>query len=143
MTVTSTKLKKCADTTTLTMTLTDHTSTTRRSFKVSPPPIILSLSGVLTTTVPADCASSTYYPNGTGLGNNTIPIDYPYFPQTGVECCVVCFGQEYCVSSTIIYVDDANTIVTECDLLIHVNGTEAGTPGIRPLRIQDYGFGSP
>ena len=143
MTLTSAKTKKCTDTTTFTTAVTDHTTTTKIPFEVSPPPIILSSSGVLTTTVPAACASRAYYGNGNGLGNNIIPIDYPYFPQTGVECCIVCFSQENCVASAVIYGDDANTIVVECPLLIHVNGTEAGATGQCPLGIQDYGFRSP
>ena len=143
VTITSTKTKKCTSITTLTTTTTDHTTTTKIPFYVSPPPIILSSPGILTTTVPAACASTPYYPNGNGVGNNIIPVDYPYFAQTAVECCVVCFEQENCVASAVIYDDNTNTTVVECDMLIHVNGTQAGATGLCPLGIQDYGFGSP
>jgi hypothetical protein len=47
------------------------------------------------------------------------------------------------VASAVIYGDDADTIVSECDLLIHVDGTESGVSGICPLGVQTYGFGAP
>ena len=142
ITLTSTKTKECTDTTTITTTVTDRTTTTKIPFSVYPPPLTVSSSGVLTTTVPAACASSAYSPNGNGDGNNITPLMYPYFPQTGVECCVICFSQENCVASAVI-IDDDDGSVRECDLLIHVDGTQPGATSLCPLGIQDYPFGSP
>jgi hypothetical protein len=141
-TSTCTKPQKCTDTTTITITttVTDRTTTTTIPFLVSPAPIILTSPGVLTTTVPAACASTPYLPSGDGVGNEVIPVAYPYFPQTGVECCVVCFSQENCVASAVIY---DGTLLVECELLIHVNGTQPATTNLCPLGIQDYDFGSP
>lgn len=142
VTSTCTKPQKCTDTTTTTTTttITDRTTTSTIPFLVSPPPIILTSTGVLTTTVPAACASTPYLPSGNGVGNLVVPVAYPYFPQTGVECCAICFSQENCVASAAIYDD---TLLVECDLLIHVNGTQPGPTSICPLGIQDYDFGSP
>lgn len=47
------------------------------------------------------------------------------------------------MASAVIYADDANTIVAECDLLIHVDGAGSGVSGFCPLGVQEYGFGSP
>ena len=45
------------------------------------------------------------------------------------------------MASAVIREDDGT--VAECDLLIHVDGTQAGATGLCPLGVQDYPFGSP
>ena len=71
------------------------------------------------------------------MGNLVIIPTYPDFPQTGVECCVLCFERQNCVASAFI------ASALECELLIRVNGTTVGATDQCPLGIEDYDFGSP
>jgi len=138
--------RRCTSTTTLTTTITttDRTTTSTTTATVYPVPSFVSGTGVFTTTVPAACASTPYYPSGNGDGNTILYAEgYPYFPQTSIECCALCFQQENCVASAVIYADDEQTLLAECELLIHVNGTQPGPNVQCPLGIQDYDFGAP
>lgn len=106
-----------------------------------PPPSLVSKKGVLTTTVPAPCADTPYVGTGSnGEDGDAIELTYyPNFPQTAVECCVLCFdptAYPNCVASAFI----ASSL--SCELLVKVNAT-AGEPTSPqcPVGIENYEFG--
>ena len=97
----------------------------------------------LTTTVPTECAGPAY----TGVPGNpfddgdmiTIAV-YPYFPQTDVECCVLCYNSAAfpnCVASAF----GAGSL--ECELLVKVNATKGEPTSAQcPVGIENFGFGA-
>jgi hypothetical protein len=134
---TATRTAHCTATKVVTKTTKIRTVTKTIPFDISPPPIIISTSATLTTTVPADCAGHAYFPGGDGVGDIIQPVDYPYFAQTKVECCLVCAHYTNCVASAFIQSG------LDCQLLLRVNGTDADVSDICPLGVEDYPFGSP
>ena len=92
--------------------------------------------------MPAACASSAYYGNGNGVGDQVVPLGYPYFPQTGVECCVVCYNYPggNCVAAAAI--GDGAGGLAECDLLVKTEQMGGAAPGCS-LGVEDYPFGTP
>jgi hypothetical protein len=116
-------------------TTTRHTETLTYPLTVTPPPDVTSVSGVLTTTVPADCVSSPYIPPGGVPAGDTIDFPlYPDQPRGLVECCVVCHKTENCVAAA--YDPDSD----ECEFLINVNNTSSGTEQRVSLREDGFCF---
>ena len=136
--VTKTTKAQCTSTTSLTTTTSDRYTILTYPITVLPPPIIISTSATLTTTVPAACAGITYDSGGyVGDGNEVFPQAYPHFPQTGVECCVICYQTENCIASAFI------RSALDCQLLIRTNGTSPGASKLCPLGVYDYPFRTP
>jgi hypothetical protein len=137
-TITHVTTSPCTITDSETITEYSHTLTTKYIFSVSPPPFIIyaDASVTLTTTIPADCAGPAYYPNSNGMdGDEIVPVDYPYFAQTDVECCLVCATMENCVASA--FIDSG----LDCQLLMRTTPLTGGnTSNMCPLGIEDYPF---
>jgi hypothetical protein len=139
ITTTSTTTVKCPkDTITVTVTKKDGKVVATTTMTVYPgPDISYSTEQTLTTTVPAACAGPAYYPSDNGIGDTIVLLDYPYFPQTAVECCVLCYDPAFpnCVASA--YIEGSGT----CELLIKVDQL-AGAPTSPqcPLGIENYHF---
>lgn len=137
-TITSTRFT-CTTTTSLTTTIPNHEITATYPLTLSPPPIIILAPSTvtLTTTVPVDCVGPTYNSNASlGIGNTIVYAEYPYFPQTPVECCILCWSLPNCVASA--FIPDA----LECEMLVQINGSEGvGVSSICPLGVEDYPFG--
>jgi len=145
-TVTKEHTSLCTYTDSETTTVYAHTITSTYILEASPPAIVIQApaSVTLTTTVPADCASNPYITDGnSGLPGDLIIVQtYPHFPQTDVECCVICAQTQNCVAAAILS-DEFGRLI-ECQALLRATPLEGGaTSQMCPLGIEDYPFGPP
>lgn len=80
-----------------------YAHTTISTQTIYPAPIFVSGSNTLTTTVPTACARSAYLYEGADIPDTEFSIAvYPNFPQTNVECCVLCFRTKGCVANAFL-----------------------------------------
>ena len=106
---------------------------------MTPPPLSVPGTGILTTTVPAECVSGPYYPSGGTPDGDLIEFNvYPDQPGTLVECCVGCHHTLNCIASA--FDPDSD----ECQYLIRINGSSGtGISPTCPLGLQSYDFIGP
>ena len=143
--MTKTSTIKCPKTeVTVTDTVRDGKTTTIYTETFFPAPsLVFKTKKTLTTTVPAACATLAYEggdnPNGEPGDFINVFTVYPYFPQTDVDCCVLCYDSvnfPNCIASA--FISDA----LQCELLQKVNATAGEKTSKKcPIGIENYDFG--
>ena len=104
---------------------------------VTPPALTVSVSDILTTTVPAVCAGLPYSPLDMFDGSLIEFEQYPAEPHSDIACCTYCFAQLNCAASFWDYLGGV------CEILVRTATQVPGANPTCPLGISDYNFGSP
>ncbi|EPS43414.1 hypothetical protein H072_2613 [Dactylellina haptotyla CBS 200.50] len=143
-TVTKTKTKTktltigCTDTVTFTFTTFPQLSITSGTATVYPGPDSTTVNSVLTTSVPAQCAGQLFTPPD-DIGDAFVEeLVYPYFPQSALECCTLCYDRVNCIASAWI---DGGGNLGSCQHLLVVSPQPGGMVGDKcPLGVQNVPF---